>query len=235
MNSFLKLPDNSFVRKLSINDIGQIYHLQERITKNLSNGFVHSKSKEELSDFINGNKGITIGIEANGKVVAFSILQVPNISNPNTNLKFKNIPDEDWGLATCFIENTIVQEKFQGKGLQKLLVDLRISVAINYNMKWICSGVNFENNVSWMNLIKKGLFIVDYREDRGYLTLGLSQKINQEPLAFSKNNELKVKTTDKNAHINAIDNGFIGVKLIKEENDKFVIYNKLTVANNSYK
>lgn len=233
MQSLLAISDNCFIRRLNENDLQQVLKLQSNSIANLKKGTIHPKSEVEIIQYLNGNSGLVFGIERQSMIIAFSILQIPTVENPNSGLKFKVIDQEDWLHRTCFIENTIVDKNFQGKGFQKLLIDIRISIAINKSMKWVCAGVKFDNIKSWKNLLSKGMVIADFRKDRGYFTLGLTQKINQAPLTFSTEQKI-VPLDNETAHQNAISDGFIGVDLIKQNDGTFhLVYKKLLEQNGS--
>lgn len=227
MQSLLSISENCFIRRLNHGDLQQVLKLQSDSLANLQKGTIHPKSEVEIIQYLNGSVGVVFGIEKKSVIIAFSILQTPNIENPNRGLKFKIIPNDDWLYHTCFIENTIVDKNFQGRGFQKLLIDIRISVAIDKGMKWICAGVKFDNIKSWKNLLSKGMAIVDFRKDRGYLTLGLAQKLNQEPLTLYTEQKI-VALDDEGAHQNALSEGFVGIDLIYQDKGiSHLVYKRL--------
>ncbi len=227
MQSLLNISQNVFIRKLDINDIAQIKDIQNIILAESDHGFIHPRSDETLIDYLSNSNNVVFGLETEDKIIAFGVLNVPKKNQRNKSLRFKIVPDEEWAYHSCFIESAMVLPNYRGKGLQKILIETRIAAAITCGMKWLCAGVKFDNYKSWGNLLAKGLVIVGYRVDLGYLILGLAQKLNGPVLRFENKESMSVNIFDEQGHRTALDNGFLGINVVSEKNCSSVVYKRI--------
>jgi len=219
--------DSHLVKQLAVDDLTAIVELQESVTADLPAGFIRSKTESELRAYLDGTLGIAYGIFEGTTLVAMSLLRISNGNHPNPNrgLPFPLVPEEDWPLHTCFLENAMVVPAARGRGYQRTLLDVRFSHAAAAKMKWICAGVHLRNSVSWSNLLVRGMAIVGIRFDSGYPLIGLLRSSDALALSSDSSDQVSVRAHDHVQHQAASQDGYVGVRLAS---DGAVIYQRLS-------
>jgi GNAT superfamily N-acetyltransferase len=214
-------------RQLRSQDLRDILALEDEIAKGLPQGFIREKSPDELRGFLDGTRGAAYGLFEDGKLQATSLLRLPNSAHPNTQpTPFPRVPREDWALSAAFLENMIVHPRVRGRGFQRLLVDACLKHARAARMKWVCSGVHLKNQVSWTNLLSKGMQIVGIRFDFGYPVIGLLKAVAAPELVSDPRSQMIVPVADADAHNAALTDGYIGVRLAGDS----VVYQRLRTS-----
>jgi hypothetical protein len=135
------------------------------------------------------------------------------------------VPEDDWPLYACFLENTMVLPAARGRDYQRILLDIRFSHAASTKMRWVCAGVQFRNFVSWANLLAKGMAIVGMRFDLGYPVIGLLRSLDARALTHDSSDQVSIRAHDLSQHQAALQDGYIGVRLAS---DGAVIYQQLS-------
>ena len=220
MNATADLP---VVTQLRVADLARIAALQDAVTEVLPVGFIRSKTESELLTYLDGTQGAAYGLVEGTALLAMSLLHIPDVKHPNGGLPFPLVPEEDWPLYACFLENTLVLPGARGRGYQRTLIDARLSYAASTRMKWICAGVHLQNSVSWANLLAKGMAIVGIRFDFGYPVIGLLSSLGTPTLTSDSSDQIRVIANDHTQHQAALQNGYIGVR----RSDGLVIYERL--------
>jgi GNAT superfamily N-acetyltransferase len=212
-------------RQLRSQDLRDILALEDEIAKGLPQGYIREKTPDELRGFLDGTRGAAYGIFEESKLQATSLLRLPSPAHPNTQLTpFPRVPREDWPLSAAFLENMVVHPRARGRGYQRLLIDACLKHARAVRMKWVCSGVHLKNQVSWANLLIKGMAIVGIRFDPGYPVIGLLKAINAPELVSDPRCQMIVPAQDADAHNAALTDGYVGARLAT---DGSVVYQRL--------
>lgn len=217
--------DSLLVRQLTVADLTDIVDLQETVTAGLPVGFIRAKTESELRGYLDGTLGVAYGIVEGAALLAMALLRIPNESHPNAGLPFPLVPEADWPLHACFLENTMVLPAARGRGYQRTLLDARLFHATSPKMKWICAGVHLQNSVSWTNLLAEGMVIAGIRFDPGYPVIGLLASSDASALASDASDQVLVSTRDHARHQAVLQDGYIGVRLAS---DGAVIYQRLS-------
>ena len=214
-----------FVRQLKVADLSAIVGLQETVTAELPVGFVRSKTESEFRTYLDGTRGIAYGIVEGNPLLAISLLRIPDENHPNVGLPFPLVPEEDWSVCACFLENTMVLPAVRGRGYHRILLRARLAHAASVKMKWICAGVHLQNVVSWTNLLARGMTITGIRFDLGYPIIGLLRSCDALALPSDSNDQVWIRAQDPSQHQAALQDGYIGVRL---GSDGGVIYQRLS-------
>jgi hypothetical protein len=217
--------DSPFVRQLTAADLPAMVALQEAITAGLPVGFVRSKTESEVYAYLDGTHGVAYGIVEGRALLAVSLLRIPDENHPNAGLPFPLVPEEEWSLCACFLENTMVLSAARGRGYHRILLRARLSHAASARMRWICAGVHLQNSVSWTNLLAKGMAITGIRFDFGYPIIGLLRSFDALALPSDLNDQISIRAQDPSQHQAALRDGYIGVRLAP---DGAVIYQRLS-------
>jgi hypothetical protein len=198
--------------------------LQEAVIADLPVGFVRSKAESEFRAFLDGTRGISYGIVEDNALLATSLLRIPDKNHPNAGSPFPLVPEEDWSVCACFLENTMVLPVARGRGYHRILLRARLSHAASAKMRWICAGVHLQNSVSWTNLLARGMAITGIRCDLGYPIIGLLRSFDTLALPSDSNDQVWIRAQDPSQHQAALQDGYIGVRLAS---DGAVIYQRL--------
>lgn len=219
------IADSPFVRLLTVADLPAMVALQKAVTAKLPAGFVRSKTESEVRAYLDDTHGVAYGIVEGSALLAISLLRVPDENHPNAGLPFPLVPEEDWSLCACFLENTMVLPAARGRGYHRILLRTRLSHAASTKMRWICAGVHLQNSVSWANLLAKGMAIAGIRFDLGYPIIGLLSSFDALALPSDSNDQVSIRSQDPSQHQAALQDGYIGVSLAS---DGAVIYQRLS-------
>src|SRR5262245_27657337 len=213
-----------FVKQLKVTDLSAMVAIQEAVTADLPMGFVRSKAESEFRAYLDGTRGIAYGIVEGSTLLAISLLRIPDENHPNAGLPFPLVPEEDWSVCACFLENTMVLPAVRGRGYHRVLLRARLAHAASLKMKWICAGVHLQNSASWANLLAKGMAITGIRFDLGYPMIGLLRSCDALALPSDSNDQVWIRAQDPWHHQAALQNGYIGVR---PGSDGSVIYQRL--------
>lgn len=212
------------LERLESGDLADAVALQEAVTAGLPPGFISGKSRSELRAYLDGTRGVAYGIVEDGALWSMALLRIPDEDHPNVGMQFPQVPEEDWPLYACFLENAMVLPAARGRGHQRALFDARVAHATWAEMRWVCAGVRLENAVSWGNLLAKGMVIAGIRFDLGDPVIGVLGSFDPLALATDPGDQVRVSATDPARHRAALDDGCIGVHVA---GDGAVVYQRL--------
>src|SRR5262245_469008 len=217
--------DSPCVRQLKVADLSAVVALQEAVTAELPVGFVRSKAESEFCAYLDSTRGIAYGIVKGNALLAIALLRIPDEKHPNAGLPLPLVPEEDWSVCACFLENTMVLPAVRGRGYHRILLRARLAHAASVRMKWICAGVHLQNVVSWTNLLARGMAITGIRFDLGYPLIRLLRSNYTIALPSDSNDQVWISAQDPSQHQAALQDGYIGVRL---GSDGGVVYQRLS-------
>jgi GNAT superfamily N-acetyltransferase len=209
------------LRQLSTPDISAIRELQREVNATLPDGFLRFKEEHELTMYLEGGMGAAFGIFENDELLAMALVRIPNAESPYHLEPMPRVPKHDWPMYAAMLENAMVAPKARGRGYQRALLDARAAYAKAAGMRWICGGARLSNIYSWRNLLAGGMIIVGLRVNGGQTLIGLLQSIENDALQSSMTNRRLVRTDDADAHLRALEAGYVGTQLISSG---FVVY-----------
>jgi GNAT superfamily N-acetyltransferase len=210
------------LRQLSTLDIGAIRELQREVNETLPDGFLRFKEEHELTRYLEGGTGAAFGIFDNDELLAMALVRIPDAENPYHLEAMPRVPKHDWPMYAAMLENAMVTPKARGRGYQRALLDARAAYAKATGMRWICGGARLSNIYSWRNLLASGMIIVGLRVNGGQTLIGLLQPIeDNSALQSSVTNRRLVLVDDADAHLRALEAGYVGTQLTASG---FVVY-----------
>ena len=213
------------VRRLTTDDTAAVVGLQAAVLAGLPPGFLFPKDEVEFRAYLDGALGGAWGVVDDGALVAASLLRVPAESRPNAPPRFRLVPEEDWPLHACFLQNTMVLPVARGRGYQRALLDARLSHAAAIGMRWVGAGISLQNRVSWANLLARGMVVADIRLDLGHPIIGLLRASDPSALASDASQQRVVGASGPAQHHAALQDGYVGVRLAP---DQSVIFQRLS-------
>lgn len=213
------------VKRLASGEAHAVLALQSAVAAGLPPGFLFPKTEAEFRAYLDGSLGGVWGIVEGGALLAAALLRVPDEARPNPAPRFRLVPEEDWPLHACFLQNSMVLPAARGRGYQRALLGVRLAHAAACGMRWACAGISLQNRVSWANLLAEGMVIADMRLDLGHPIIGLLRATDPSALASDADQRRTVHADDPAQHQAALRDGHVGVRLAS---DRSVIYQRLS-------
>lgn len=182
---------------LGIEHIDHIVRLQEEVfepLKNLTGMFLMERDRKYFEKhFALGNP--TVGIVHNGRLIAQSLLTLPSAAFPDTSISDMKLPS---ALEDVIVFNgSIVHPDYRGNGLQSVMTEARLEVALKNERRHLVSDALIENHHSWITLLKAGFNIHsighDPSDNTSYYNLHLDSAPHKGQLtsAFNEKSGLK--------------------------------------------
>jgi len=63
---------------------------------------------------------VAYGVVEASALLAIELLRIADENHSNAGFSFHLVPEEDWSLYVCFLENTMVLPAGQGRGFQRM-------------------------------------------------------------------------------------------------------------------
>lgn len=205
--------DPPAARLLAPADLADLVGLQAAVAAGLPAGFLYPRTEGELRAYLDGTRGAAYGIGEAGALVAASLLRVPDEGRPNGGPRFRLVPEEDWPLRACFLQNAMVLPEARGRGYQRALLGARLAHAASAGMGWACAGIDLRNQVSWANLLAGGMVIADIRLDLGHPVIGLLGPLGRVLPSSDPTSRRSVSPRDDVQHRRVLRDGYVGVRL----------------------
>jgi hypothetical protein len=213
------------VRQLTLTSLRAIADLQAAVAAGLPANFMRGKSEDEMRGYLDGTLGSAYGIFDHDALLAIALLRLPNARHPNAkgDPPFPIVPEADWPRHAALLENTMVLPAARGRGYQRALLDVRMFRAAASGMRWICAGANLRNEMSWANLLAKGMAIAGLL-DRGFPLIGLLAPVEAASLKTDPADRVAVAAQDEAHHQAVLRDGYIG---LRRAADGSVVYQRL--------
>lgn len=199
--------------RLTPDDLPAVVALCDAVAAPLPAGFIRAKSPDDLRGYLDGRLGAAYGVVECGALVAVSLLRVPAATHPNEGPAFPLVPETDWPLHACFLENAMVRPEARGRGHQRALLDVRLAQAASAGMRWVCGGVQLRNRVSWRNLLALGMVIAGIRFDLGAPVIGVLRSVDGTAPGSDQRDRVVVGADDADRHQATLAAGYVGVRV----------------------
>lgn len=142
------------IRRLGHTDVANIRELMIDVISRLPSQDLFAKDDEEYLRTQTQENGEIYGTYLNGKLVAYSILAYPGLSDRNLGRELGVREDELPFVAA--MDATVVHESVRGIGLQRQFHELREKSARENGYRYLYSTVHPDNYVSIRNLEAAG-------------------------------------------------------------------------------
>ena len=112
--------DCPFVRQLTVADLLATVALRGTVTVS-SRQALSSRNPTRTSRLLDGTHGVVAyGVVEASALLAIELLRIPDENHPNAGFSFHLVPEEDWSLYVCFLENTMVLPAARSRGFQRM-------------------------------------------------------------------------------------------------------------------
>ncbi|WP_244208894.1 GNAT family N-acetyltransferase [Paenibacillus ferrarius] len=143
------------LKRLWQQDIPQVQALMIDVVSRLPSSSLYSMDRiEAMYEYVE-EKGEIYGAYQDEKLVAYTVLAFPGLSDSNLGREF-GVPDEDLTRVGS-LEGSIVHETVRGRGLQRQFHVLREQRAREKGLLYLYATVHPDNTVSRRNLEAAGL------------------------------------------------------------------------------
>lgn len=234
MTGLLKKIPARKMRFLESSSLPDLLRLQAIIAENLPSPDIFVLHEEDFFREILSNPNSAIGLFAQNRLIAYSILLIPVYSGkamPDNLGKDIALPPEDL-LKVAHIQAIAVHPAWRGNGLQRDLAQAHLKIAEDMGYYHICCTVSPKNNISLANMLSCGLkikalvpkfqgwwrFILhrDLREENRYL----------DARANGAEEQIAITATDMESQLKLLHMGFKGVKIVVQSDITKVLYER---------
>ncbi|HYG86131.1 MAG TPA: GNAT family N-acetyltransferase [Azospirillum sp.] len=156
-----------------------------------------------------GERGVTLGLEAEGRLVGCAVLGLPC---PGMPAFVEDLPPPRPELrSTAHLASCMVHPDFRGNGLQALLVSMRALYALGAGRPHLFARVALSNPVSLANLLDAG-FVVQrvLVMHGGRLRYLLHRDMGGAPPVWAPGSERIFAVSDLDGQQRALDAGWVG-------------------------
>lgn len=171
-----------------------------------------------------GERGVTLGLEAEGRLIGCAILGLPL---PGMPAFVEDLPQPRPAIeATAHMASCMVHPDFRGNGLQRLLVTLRTLHALGAGRPHLFSRVALSNPRSLSNLLAGGFLVrrVLVMHASGRLRYLLHRDLGAAPPAWVPGSERVFAVPEVEEQKAVIDAGWIGCSVELDGSVPLVTY-----------
>ena len=156
-----------------------------------------------------GERGVTLGLEAEGRLVACAVVGLPH---PGMPAFVDDLPHpQPKLLSTAHIASCMVHPDFRGNGLQPLLVSMRALYALGAGRPHLFSRVALSNPISLANLLNAGFVVRRVLiMHSGRLRYLLHRDMRAAPPAWAPGSERILAVSDIDGQRAILDAGWVG-------------------------
>ncbi len=157
-----------------------------------------------------GERGVTLGLEAEGRLVACAVVGLPR---PGMPAFVDDLPHpQPKLLSTAHIASCMVHPDFRGNGLQPLLVSMRALFALGAGRPHLFSRVALSNPISLANLLNAGFAVRRVLVmHSGRLRYLVHRDMHTAPPTWVPGTERVLAVSDIDGQRAVLDAGWIGV------------------------
>lgn len=176
-----------------------------------------------------GERGVTLGVEVEGELVACSVVGMPH---PGMPAFVDDLPGDPPGerpavTATAHMASCMVHPDFRGNGMQRLLVAMRAALALGAGRPHLLSRVALTNPLSLANMLACGFTVRRVLVMHGTrLRYLLHRDMSAAPASYDPDGDLVLAVADKEGQDAALASGHVGRAARMENGRPFVVYSR---------
>ena len=219
------LGDTPFsVRRLGIVDIAAIENVQQDVIAALEDKKILQPLSLEELQFLLGDHGVMVGAFVDEELVAFRALLEPPLDDEHLG--------RDAGLAehvlprVAYQEISAVHPKYRGYGLQRTLARVVMQELDRTRFDYICATVMPFNIASLKDKFSQGMRVVALKLKYGGKLRYVFMKDLREETELLFNETAHIQMADTEAQQALLKDGWLGVRMLQENDAWFVEYKK---------
>lgn len=219
------LGDTPFsVRRLSIVDIAAIENVQQDVITALEDKKILQPLTLEELQFLLGDHGVMVGAFVGEELIAFRALLEPPLDDEHLG--------RDAGLAehvlprVAYQEISAVHPNYRGYGLQRTLAQVVMQELDRTRFDYICATVMPFNIASLKDKFAQGMRVVALKLKYGGKLRYVFMKDLREEKERPFNETARIQMADTEAQQALLKDGWLGVRMLQENDAWFVEYKK---------
>jgi hypothetical protein len=212
---------------IHIEYLSEVLELQKLSTEFMKDKTICLPSSEHDWKMMLGGEGVVVGAFVDRKLIGYVAALFPGNSEANL-AKYTDLDPSLWE-DTCNLELCYVHPDFQRNSLQITMTGPVIKKLKEYdNWKYILTTVHPFNYASMTDVFLHNIYIVKLRK----MYNGLWRYVFMQDYNYSiipdRENYISVESSDFERQIELLNDGYIGFKLHKDEqNKKFILFSKV--------
>lgn len=211
------------IEQLTLKQLAELEALQQQVYEALPDkNTLQPLSTDEFTNILGGN-GLLIGVYAREQLIAFRALLDPQDDPEHLGV--------DCGVARENLSRVFYQEisnvspDWRGYGLQKLMAQVIMAAADMARYDYVCATVKPYNIPSLKDKFSQGLIVKGLKlKYGGKLRYIFFKDLKNAAPAYHE--EQQVSMNDTAAQQTLLQQGYVGVQLIKNGDDFAIVYKK---------
>ena len=212
------------IKVLNEKSLQNMINLQDIILNNLQNPMLYEPASPELFTERLVSKKMVVGVEVEGELIAFGIIQIPGESKENLG-KDIGIAQGDL-LNVSHIQFIVVHPYFRGNSLQNKIAKYLLSIVKEMNYQYVLGTISPDNYYSLKNMLQLGFVIRELKEKYG----GKLRYIIYKDITIIKDQKwleiIKINAHDIDGQKKLLRNGFMGFDVLNDNGMNIIIFGK---------
>jgi hypothetical protein len=156
------LSDEMHIEILTERDLPALLRLQAQVIENPETEyFLKRRSASDWENILASRDHVVYGIFDNERLIASATIHFPNGTDARDMPEFQPVPDTELAI----FQAVMVDFENRGRGLMRVLQDMRQGAAIRRKRGKIICKISADNKCSWRNAINFGFHCVKVAAD----------------------------------------------------------------------
>lgn len=212
------------IKVLNEKSLHSMINLQDIILNDLQNPILYEPASPELFTERLVSKKLVVGVEVEGELIAFGIIQIPGESKENLGT--------DIGMAqgdllnVSHIQFIVVHPHFRGNSLQNKIAKYLLSIIKEMKYQYVLGTISPDNYYSLKNMLQLGFVIRELKEKYG----GKLRYIIYKDVTIIQDQKwleiIKINADDIDGQKKLLRNGFVGFNVQNDLGKNIIIFGK---------
>jgi ribosomal protein S18 acetylase RimI-like enzyme len=212
------------VRFLGAADLPDLEAFRDRIFAALPDIDAYYPEAPEFVGSHLAERGRTLGVLSQGRMVGCAVLGIPDAGMPNFVDDLQGQGHAIDPLSVAHMCSCMVDPELRGQGLQRLLVAMRVLLAIGLGRPNLMTRVAVINHVSLANMIACGFVVRRVIVMHGTrLRYVLHRDMASPPVAWAPDSAIAVPLADTQRQRELLSDGLTGVALTGPAHDRRIL------------
>jgi GNAT superfamily N-acetyltransferase len=178
------LSENMHITVLKTNDLAALLELERRVLQCMAHDyFLKHRTRADWMKILAGTDHVVYGVFDGDRLIASATVHFPNGLDGRDIPEFAPVADTELAI----FQAVMVDNDYRGRGLMKILQDMRQGAAIRRKRGKIICKISAENLGSWKNAINYGFHCVRVApDDTGHDKMYFIKKLQLRQTFFAK-------------------------------------------------
>lgn len=218
------------VRFLGADDLPALEPFREKIFAALPDIDAYYPETPEFVGWHLAERGRTIGVFCQGRLIACAVIGIPMAGMPSF---AADLPDLSLDpLTVAHMNSCMVDPQYRGNGLQRLLVSLRLMMAVGLGRQHLMTRVAVINHVSLANMLASGFLVRRIIVMHGTrLRYAMHRDLGAPPPVWDETRALAVPLADVERQRAVLQAGMLGVAVAGPADSRRILFIEPTAQN----